>query len=1011
MKVLEHLQQKPDATIDDILLVIQQREQTVQFVNKPTEPNETISFVRNGIQRNKSTGNGKKVPDRQNYARDCSKCGTKHEPRSCPAFGKICNSRKKPNHYAKMCRRKTYPTNFVAGDTKDKRNSESASECSYFIGYSDYIKNGTMENIQLFGREVPMLRDTGASLTLISTKIWDQLGRPELKEMTTGVETYDNHKMKYLGALFANVIYGNKPLKIKIAVVESDRSFGLLGRDILNRCIDKVDRCFNAVNEKTLPTVKGAIASIKLKSNAKPMFCPARKVPLPLEKKVNQTIDELLSLGILEPVEAGGVENCSPVVWVKKGDKLRMCADYKVHVNDKINTEAYPLPCIETIFSKVSGAKYFAKIDLSNAYWQIPLDKKSQEVCTVNTTRGLFRVTRLQQGLKNAAAIFQQSIEKVLKGLPGCVAYQDDILLYGVTEAELKKRYNAVKERLAGKNFTVNEEKCVSFSTTLSFLGYEISSDGVKPDPKHIEKLLQLQPPKDVKEVEAFIGLINYFGRMIPNYAAKTQCINELRQKDKQFNWTDECQKAFQSLVDELTNKPLVQPYSLDNEVTLTTDASEKTIGGVLTQNGHPVIYISRNLSKSEQKYSNIEREGLAVVFAVTRLKQYLLGRKFTLRTDHKPLQYIFNPNSQIPKVVSARLARWAITLMAYDYEVQYTPGQEIGHADAMSRLRFKDDENDLVAVAMATFEKPVIDINVLQKELRSNDFTQRVMGRIRKGNWRNCTKMENSFAKISDALTIQNDLIYNGSRVFIPVAYRKQVIEKLHDVHQGVNALKCIVKNVAWWPLMDNDIEQFVKNCPECNQHRPRLNDSTDKWNECAPWERLHMDWLYDAEYGNILVIADAGSGWLEAFPCTDRSTRNVVRCLRTCFSRFGIPFTVVSDNGKEFISKDLKDWLTAQGCYKTDTPLYSPRSNGLAERAVQTMKRSLKFYNKTLVVHCLHILIKFCSVTEILQMLEEVRLPNCCLDEVCETLFSVFMMLVRKSSTNRPSTMNPGS
>ena len=209
---------------------------------------------------------------------------------------------------------------------------------------------------------------------------------------------------------------------------------------------------------------------------------------------------------------------------------------------------------------------------------------------------------------------------------------------------------------------------------------------------------------------------------------------------------------------------------------------------------------------------------------------------------------------------------------------------------------------------------------------------------------------MENSFAKISDALTIQNDLIYNGSRVFIPVAYRKQVIEKLHDVHQGVNALKCIVKNVAWWPLMDNDIEQFVKNCPECNQHRPRLNDSTDKWNECAPWERLHMDWLYDAEYGNILVIADAGSGWLEAFPCTDRSTRNVVRCLRTCFSRFGIPFTVVSDNGKEFISKDLKDWLTAQGCYKTDTPLYSPRSNGLAERAVQTMKRSLKFYNKNI-------------------------------------------------------------
>ena len=267
------------------------------------------------------------------------------------------------------------------------------------------------------------------------------------------------------------------------------------------------------------------------------------------------------------------------------------------------------------------------------------------------------------------------------------------------------------------------------------FWATKLHRKGVKPEQKHVQKFLQLQPPKDVKEVEAFIGLINYFGRMIPNYAAKTRCINELRRKDKPFKWTDEYQSAFQSLVDELTSEPLVQPYTLDKEVTLTTDASEKTIRGVLTQNDHPVIYLSRNLTSVEQKYSNIEREALAVVFAVTRLRQFLLRRKFTLRTDHKPLQYIFNPSNQIPKVVSARLARWAITLMAYDYDVQYTPGQDIGHADAMSRLRFRDDEDDLVAVAMATFEKPVIDAEKLRKEMQSNEFTKRMMNRIRTGN------------------------------------------------------------------------------------------------------------------------------------------------------------------------------------------------------------------------------------------------------------------------------------
>ena len=156
--------------------------------------------------------------------------------------------------------------------------------------------------------------------------------------------------------------------------------------------------------------------------------------------------------------------------------------------------------------------------------------------------------------------------------------------------------------------------------------------------------------PKDVKEVEAFIGLIIYFGRMIPNYAAKTRCINELRQK-KPFKWTDECQRAFQSLIDELTNEPLVPPYTLDNEVNLTTDASEKTIGGVLTQNDHPVINISRNFTSADPKYSNIEREALAVVYAVTQLRQFLLGRQFTLKTDQKPLHYIFNLSNRYRKL------------------------------------------------------------------------------------------------------------------------------------------------------------------------------------------------------------------------------------------------------------------------------------------------------------------------------------------------------------------------
>ena len=192
LKVLEHLQQNPDATINDILLVIQQREQTVQFVNKQNEQNEIVSFARNGQLRKKTTGNGKISTGIHNKAEECPKCGTKHEPRSCPAFGKTCNNCKKPNHFAKVCRVKKQTNHFVGKEANIGENHGSTSDYSYFIGHTEYIKNGTMEKIKVIGKEIPMMKDTEASLTLISKNCGSRLGNrnlkkrtPELKHMTS----------------------------------------------------------------------------------------------------------------------------------------------------------------------------------------------------------------------------------------------------------------------------------------------------------------------------------------------------------------------------------------------------------------------------------------------------------------------------------------------------------------------------------------------------------------------------------------------------------------------------------------------------------------------------------------------------------------------------------------------------------------------------------------------------------------------------------------------------------
>ena len=524
-----------------------------------------------------------------------------------------------------------------------------------------------------------MQHDSGSGITIISSAIWRDIGKPKLIPRTKWIEAYDGHRMNHEGIYRTEMTWNGRDVPVDITVVTSEKKFGLIGRDMLP---DPVHATNDAhVTEKTfsaLPAVKGVKASMKLKSGATPMFCRARKVPLPMEEKVNQEIDKLVAQGILKPVDPGGVKNASPVVWqMKKNGSLRMCADYRMHVNDKLLTEAYPLPDIETVrfrICKLHGAdKFFAKIDLSSAYYQIELDEEAQEISIINTTRGLFKVCRLQQGFKNASAIFQKTIEECLDGIRGHIVFQDDVLAFGTTESSCQKRYNAIRDRLKSKGFTINEAKSEDITTELSFLGFKISAKGIQPDERLINKIKQTIPPTNTNEVSQFCGLVNFFGRLIPDFATKLAPISKL-QSSKSFAWDDECQNAFDGLKKELASYPVIQPYSLEKEAIVTTGASQEAIGGILTQEGHPVIYVSRKLSKAERNYSNIEREALAIIWVVTRMKQFLMGRKFTLITDHRPLEFIYAPSSPIPSTVSARICRWAISLMAFDYNIIYKP-------------------------------------------------------------------------------------------------------------------------------------------------------------------------------------------------------------------------------------------------------------------------------------------------------------------------------------------------
>ena len=349
--------------------------------------------------------------------------------------------------------------------------------------------------------------------------------------------------------------------------------------------------------------------------------------------------------------------------------------------------EDYPIPDIETIFHNLHGPRSLAKIDLSDAYYQIELDEEAKEICTINISQGLFKMCRLPQGLKNFSSIFQNCIESTLKGIKGVVIFQDDVLVYGTTKKQFDKRMLAVKSRLRENNFNINEKKSkLKPVDSVSFLGYSILKEGIAPDPKHVKKIKIAKAPTNNRQLQSLVGLANFYAKMIPDFATNMLPLNNMRNSD--FSRGKMQRKTFEDIKNKLCANPLVQPYNLQKEATVTTDASEKAIGGLLSQEGHPVIYVSRKLTPAEQNYSTIEREARAIVFVVTRLKQFLHGRQFTLQTDHKPLKYLFAPDEEIPKTASARITRWAISLMGFDYELKYTPGEQIPHADALSRRR-----------------------------------------------------------------------------------------------------------------------------------------------------------------------------------------------------------------------------------------------------------------------------------------------------------------------------------
>ncbi|KAM7307306.1 uncharacterized protein ISCGN_010942 [Ixodes scapularis] len=380
------------------------------------------------------------------------------------------------------------------------------------------------------------------------------------------------------------------------------------------------------------------------------------------------------------------------VELLKRDDSVRICGDFKVTINPVATVEEYPLPRIEDLWSALSGGQKFSKLDLRDAYQQLVLQDAARKYVTISTTMGLFQYTRLPFGVASAPAIFQGEMDNLFRGMRHVAVYLDDILVTGTDDGDHLQNLHKVLTRLQDAGLKLRLDKCVFLTPSVEYLGHIITQAGLAPAPRKIEAVLKAPKPKSKKELQSYLGLIIFYRRFLPNPSTHLEPLHRLLRDGQQWAWKKEQDLAFQHSKELVVKAPVLVHFDSAKPVVLTVDVSPYGVGAVLSHRGQdgqerPVVFASSRLHAAEQLYSQLDKEGLALMFGIERSHQYLWGRKLKAVTDHKPLLGLLGPDKAVPVQASPRVVHWALTLTAYSYNLVYCSGKGLGPANTLSRL------------------------------------------------------------------------------------------------------------------------------------------------------------------------------------------------------------------------------------------------------------------------------------------------------------------------------------
>jgi hypothetical protein len=941
---------------------------------------------------------------------DCGQCGSSHAVNRCPAYGKLCNICSMPNHFARRCRNKNvcYADRYdetvdackFTDDSYDDRYDYETDRYDYnydtdtetetqpkfvWCNESDSNVSWTVDFETPRNGKIRFKIDTAADVNIMSRTFYDSLkDKPRVKHSQTQIIGLGRQMLLPVGAIDLECVHKGERVFVRCEIVDAKvPNLVSLTDSIRLNLIKRVDAVGTQLvlpdSVKNCPHV-GAVklieefsdlfqgvgkvpgkVELKIDPTATPVAHPPRPVPVALRSAVQSKLQELVDADIIEKVPVGvPTPWCSALHVVPKRDgTVRLTIDPK-DVNAALQREFHPTNTVEQVSQRCGKAQYFTVLDANQGYFQIQLDEKSRDLTAFNTPFGRFRYRRLPMGIKSSPELFQRVFGDLFSGIEDLEIIMDDFLIQADTLEEHDATLRTTLQRARENGVTFSIKKTQLCAPEVTYSGHKFTRAGMVMDQEKIKAVVEMPEPQSIQDVERLIGMVTYVCKYMKNLSSVTEPLRSLikERKDPDFKWHFDAshREAVVKIKQMMTTAPVLKYYSLTDPIVISCDASQSGLGCVLMQNGKPVAFGSKALTHAEYAYAQIEKELLAIVFAIKKFHTYVYGRSdVTVETDHLPLVRIFEkPLHMVP----LRLQKMRMRLQGHDFKIVAKKGTEIPVADALSRAYLKDegpnltDEENHIFTVSATELQSVQQISPprlkeIQEETRKDDEIQAVQKVIREG-WpetrRQVEPIVRPYFDFLEELWVLDEILYKGERIVIPQKMRGRALNMLHESHQGIVKTKQLARDLVYWPGLNKQVEDLISRCSPCQERRPvqQREPLLPTAIPELPWQHVAED-LFECFGEKWLICVDYYSEFflIEKMATTDCDA--ITRQTKKWFSTHGIPDELTSDNGPPWNSGGWKKFAREYGFQHTTISPTHSQTNGLVEKAVGIAKNML--------------------------------------------------------------------